>query len=68
MNPDKPAVENSVAWTWTNQSGGRAFFTTMGHPEDFSVESFQRIVVNEIHWTLGKPVPKKWHKLEINVS
>lgn len=68
VNPDKPAITNPVAWTWTNRFGGRAFFTTMGHPEDFTVEPFQRVVVNGIHWALGKPVPEKFPKMEINVS
>ena len=68
VNPDKPAVENPVAWTTKNQFGGRVFMTTMGHPEDFQVESFQRLVINGIHWALGKPVPKKWAgKIEIKV-
>jgi hypothetical protein len=40
----------------------------MGHPEDFNVEAFQRLVVNGIHWALSKPVPKKWKgKIAINV-
>lgn len=67
-NPDKPAVDQPVAWTWTNAYKGKVFFTTMGHPEDFSVESFQRLVVNAIHWELGMKVPNKWPgKLDINV-
>lgn len=68
VNPDKPAVDQPVAWTWTNAYKGRVFFTTMGHPEDFSVESFQRLVVNAIHWELGMKVPNKWPgKLDIIV-
>ncbi|MGV3560087.1 ThuA domain-containing protein [Larkinella arboricola] len=68
VNPDKAAIDNPVAWTWKNQWGGRAFMTTMGHPEDFQIESFQRLVVNSIHWALNKPVPKKWKgKMDINV-
>jgi hypothetical protein len=40
----------------------------MGHPQDFSVESFQRLVINAIHWTLGIPVPQQWHgKIAMNV-
>ena len=31
--------------------------TTLGHPEDFKVESFQRMVINGIHWAAGMPVP-----------
>jgi type 1 glutamine amidotransferase len=68
VNPDKAATDQPIAWTWKNEYGGRVFFTTMGHPEDFSVEPFQRLVVNAIHWELGLSVPKKWAgKLDINV-
>jgi hypothetical protein len=68
VNPNKPAEENPVAWTWKNRHGARVFFTTMGHPEDFSVESVQRLTINAIHWCLNRPVPKKWKgPLAINV-
>ena len=68
VNADKTAEIQPIAWTWENQYKGKVFFTTMGHPEDFSVESFQRLVVNAIHWELGLKVPKKWSgKLDINV-
>ncbi len=68
VNPDKTAIENPVAWTGTNSFGAKIFTTTMGHPEDFQVEAFQRLVINAIHWELGKPVPKKWKgKIDINV-
>lgn len=56
----KNAVENPVAWTWKNKAGGKVFVTTLGHPEDFQVESVQRLVVNGIHWAAGKSAPKKW--------
>ena len=68
VNPDKEAIDNPVAWTGQNQWGGRTFFTTLGHPEDFRAEPFQRLVINAIHWELGKPVPKsRKPKLDINV-
>ncbi len=68
VNPDKAAVDNPVAWTWKNEWGGNTFITTLGHPEDFREESFQRLVVNAIHAELGMPVPKKWKgKIDINV-
>lgn len=54
------AVENPVAWTWKNKVGGKVFVTTLGHPEDFQVESVQRLVINGIHWAIGKPIPKTW--------
>ncbi len=61
VNPDnKAAIPNPVAWTWRNPAGGRIFTTTMGHPEDFSVEAFQRLLVNGVHWALGEDKPRKW--------
>ena len=69
INPDKKdAIDNPVAWTGQNTYGGKFFITTLGHPEDFSLEPFQRLVINAIHWAAGKAVPKKWSgKIEINV-
>ncbi|MFN4145959.1 MAG: ThuA domain-containing protein [Runella sp.] len=69
VNSERPNfADNPVAWTWTNSFGGKVFLTTLGHPEDFQVESVQRLVINAIHWELGKKVPKKWKgKININV-
>lgn len=69
INPDKKdAIDNPVAWTGINTYGGKFFMTTLGHPEDFGLEPFQRLVINAIHWAGGKEVPKKWAgKMEINV-
>lgn len=68
VNPDKEAIENPVAWTGTNTFGGRVFMTTLGHPEDFAQEPFQRLVINAIHYELGLKVPKKWKgKIDIRV-
>jgi type 1 glutamine amidotransferase len=69
VNPNKAGfADNPVAWTWQNSFGGRVFATTMGHPEDFTVDAFQRLVVNAIHWTLDKPVPDDWKgKMAIQV-
>jgi len=67
VNPDKEAIENPVAWTGNNTFGGRVFMTTMGHPEDFTQEPFQRLVINAVHYELGLKVPKKW-KGKINIQ
>lgn len=68
VNPDKMAIDNPVVWVGTNSFGAKVFTTTLGHPEDFSVEAFQRLLINAIHWELGLKVPKKWKgKIEINV-
>jgi type 1 glutamine amidotransferase len=69
VNPDKEAIENPVAWTGTNSFGAKVFMTTLGHPEDFQLEPFQRLVINAIHWELGLPVPKTWKgKMDIQVA
>ncbi len=38
----------AVAWTKTYR-GARVFFTTLGHPDDFRLESVRRLVVNGIY-------------------
>lgn len=69
VNPDKAAIDNPVAWVGTNSFGAKVFTTTLGHPEDFSVEAFQRLLINAMHWELGEKVPKKWKgKIDINVT
>ena len=60
VNPNKQAEENPVAWAWKNRHGGRAFFTTLGHPEDFAVEPVQRLTVNAIHWCLSGRSARRW--------
>ena len=69
VNPDKAGFQdNPVAWTWQTAAGGKVFATTLGHPADFSVEAFQRLLINAVHWSLSKPVPEKWKgKIHINV-
>lgn len=69
VGPNKPPHQNPVAWTYCTEKGGRSFYTSLGHPEDFQVEAFQRLSINAIHWALGNKSPKKWPgKLDINVS
>lgn len=50
-SPD--AAEEPVAWT-TSYEGGRVFYTTLGHPGDFQLAAFRRLLVNAIRWTLGQ--------------
>jgi type 1 glutamine amidotransferase len=60
LSPNKPAPDNPVAWAGNNAYGGRAFFTTLGHPEDFTAEPLQRLMVNAVHWCLGMAAPDPW--------
>lgn len=59
INPNKAAVRNPVAWTWKNAFGARSFYTSLGHPGDFAIESFQRLLVNAVFYGLGKKAPKQ---------
>jgi uncharacterized protein len=54
VNPQTPdAGPQPVAWTKTH-NGARVFFTTLGHPEDFEAPSMRALMINGIHWALGK--------------
>ena len=46
-----------VAWTNINTSGGRVFYTSLGHQADFKMYSFCRLLTNGIFWALDKPSP-----------
>ena len=51
---------NPIAWTHTHTGGGRVFTTTMGHPEDFRVGDFRRLIVNGVYWCLEKEAPRRY--------
>lgn len=52
-----------VAWTKTYQ-GARVFFTTLGHPDDFKIESFRRVAINGILWAAGRDIPRNGARAE----
>lgn len=45
-----------VAWTWKNEWGSRVFTTTLGDEKSFDLDAVNRLLVNGVHWCLGKPV------------
>jgi hypothetical protein len=45
------APEEPVAWTNT-YNGGRVFYTALGHPDDFEIESFNQLLLGGIRWAL----------------
>jgi hypothetical protein len=51
--PHEPA-----AWTFTRTGGGRSFYTSLGHPQDFGLTDFQRLLLNAFYWAADKPSPK----------
>ncbi|MEJ5276354.1 MAG: ThuA domain-containing protein, partial [Thermogemmata sp.] len=47
-----------VAWVRTLK-GRRIFYTSLGHPDDFQDENFQRLLLNALEWTLQQPLPSR---------
>ena len=45
-----------AAWTRSYQ-GGRVFYTSLGHPDDFQLPQFRTLLTNAIHWAIDRPVP-----------
>jgi nicotinamidase-related amidase len=54
--PEEPA-----AWTFLRAGGGRSFYTSLGHPSDFALADFQRLLLNAVYWSAGLPIPKEVH-------
>jgi len=48
---------NPIAWTKTYK-GAKVFYTSLGHPKDFEVESTRRLLINGIYWALGRDIPE----------
>ncbi|HLJ10977.1 MAG TPA: ThuA domain-containing protein, partial [Planctomycetaceae bacterium] len=46
--PDQPA--EPIAWTNTNKFGGRVFYTSLGHVDDFKQDEFNKLLVNALRW------------------
>ncbi|MCW8131901.1 MAG: ThuA domain-containing protein [Planctomycetota bacterium] len=46
-------VQNPVAWTRQTKAGGRVFFTTLGHPNDFEQAPVRTLALNGLRWALG---------------
>lgn len=47
-----------VSWTNWTSAGGRVFYTSLGHPEDFAIVDFRRMLVNAVFWALDRRVPR----------
>lgn len=45
-----PGHTHPVAWARPH-NGGRVFYTSLGHPEDFRDPNFLRLLGNAVHWT-----------------
>lgn len=45
-----------VAWTFQRADGGRSFYTSLGHRDDFANPAFLRLLLHGVHWAAGLPV------------
>jgi len=50
--PHEPA-----AWTYIHRGGGRTFYTSLGHPDDFDDPMFKQLLTGAVYWALDMPVP-----------
>ena len=48
-----PDHEEPVAWTRLNR-GGRVFYTSLGHQDDFNEEAFLRMLARALFWAAGR--------------
>ncbi len=48
---DGRQLPEPVAWV-NSRHGARVFYTSLGHPEDFKLAPFRRLLLNSILWTL----------------
>ncbi|QDU79370.1 Trehalose utilization [Polystyrenella longa] len=63
-NEKEYPLTQPVAWT-KNNNGGKVFFTTLGHPQDFEIDSMRRVLVNGIFWGLGKEIPSEGTNVDL---
>lgn len=47
-----------VAWSYVRADGGRSFYTSLGHVDDFRQIQFQSLLSRGIHWVCGLPLPE----------
>ena len=52
---DEP--EQPLAWTFIRGDGGRSFYTSLGHRDDFAQPQFVALLSSGIHWACNKPIP-----------
>lgn len=58
-----------VAWTFQRKEGGKSFYTSLGHVDDFKNPNFLRLLSNAVYWSAGKtPSSKKFANLDNNMD
>ncbi|MFN8710799.1 MAG: ThuA domain-containing protein [Planctomyces sp.] len=54
--PDFPS--EPVAWTFQRADGGMTFYTSLGHPKDFSQTEFCQLLKNAAQWLVRKEIAR----------
>lgn len=54
IDTEIPPEPGPVAWT-TDHHGGRVFYTSLGHRDDFDVPAVRTLISNAVEWCLGDP-------------
>jgi type 1 glutamine amidotransferase len=49
--------EEPVAWTFVRADGGRSFYTSLGHPDDFKRSEFTTLMTNALGWLAESVLP-----------
>ena len=52
----QPEVREPVAWINVGEHR-KAFYTSLGAPEDFEVPAFRRLLLNAVLWSVDLPIP-----------
>jgi len=58
MTGTSPEATEPITWTRMNK-GGRVFYTSLGHQQDFKEDSFKQLLVNAVFWAAGRDVEFK---------
>ncbi len=48
-----------MAWTFVRGDGGRSFYTSLGHPDDFKSSHFETLLSAGIHWACNLRLPSR---------
>jgi len=55
----KREPQEPVAWTNVSPGGGRVFYTSLGHPDEFKDPQFRRLLRNATYWAAELPPPNE---------
>jgi nicotinamidase-related amidase/type 1 glutamine amidotransferase len=48
------AQREPVAWTNQGPGGGKVFYTSLGHPYDFTITKFRQLLRNAVYWSVDQ--------------